>query len=343
VIAEAFDDEDEGDGHQHVFCKGFDVVGDPEVGHEIIGYGVEDRERANDAGSPEEVAVEAPVVLLGLQEFAVEDDIGNMAQTKYDVIEIAFEKEVEGCGGIMQDGFQEKEGTDTETVACVIEEFGFGGLEEFADTVEDHHEHDACEEVGDDVDVGLVLMVEVDAMRDKGVLCQAGVDGVGRASDKGQHGIEGAGVMGGEGDLSVAFAVGVVGQDIRKGGDGARTGGLSGVIPLGDMICPAIELDGVVVKAGTEIYGLWLGAAVCKGEQQRGFIVDLFGGDEMFVFFCTQDGKVEGRQLVGGDGPQIGKAEAGGGGDVVGHSDLGEIGEFGGGDGGGDLGMQFAD
>jgi len=266
VVAEAFDNEDERDRHQHVFGKGFDVIGDPEIGGEIIGYGVEDREHADGAGAPEKVAVEAPIVLMGLQEFAMEDDIGNMAEAKYDVVEIAFEKEVEGCGGIMQDGFQEQEGADTETVACIIEKFRFGRLEEFADAIKDHHEHDACEQVGDDVDVGLVFMMVVDAMSDKGVLCQAGVDGVGWAAYKGQDGIESAGVAGVEGDLSVSFAVGIVGQDIRNGGDGPGCGGLFGMIPLGKMIRPAKQLDGVIVKAGAEVYALWLGAAVGEGK-----------------------------------------------------------------------------
>jgi len=47
----------------------------------------------------------------------------------------------------------------------------------------------------------------------------------------------------------------------------------------------------------------------------------------MFVFFCAQDGIVEGGELIGGNCPQMGKAKTGGGRDIVGDSDLGEIGE----------------
>jgi len=52
-------------------------------------------------------AVEIPVIFFRLQEFPVENDIGDMADAEDDIVQVAFEKVAEPGGGIVQDGLQE--------------------------------------------------------------------------------------------------------------------------------------------------------------------------------------------------------------------------------------------
>ena len=97
----------------------------------------------------------------------MENNIKNISDGKDDIVQETFKKEIERGGDLMKSGFEEKEQADTNGVADIIEEFRFAALYKFADRIEDHHQHDTCKKIGDDVDIRFVFVVEDDGLADQ--------------------------------------------------------------------------------------------------------------------------------------------------------------------------------
>jgi hypothetical protein len=212
AIGESLDDKNDGNDQQEDLGGVLDGIGDPEIGGKVEEQDVQYHQGRNGDRPPEQVSVQAPVIFLRLQEFAVKNDIADITDGKDDIVEKAFKKEVERGRNSIHSGLQEQEDADANGISYIVKEFRFLCLHILTEGVEDHHQHDPGEKSGDDVDLRSVPMREDNTFFYKGIAGKGRFDGIRSGSDIRKSGKKGPVLMRPQGDLSVSQAVRVVGH-----------------------------------------------------------------------------------------------------------------------------------